>query len=236
MSLVGDARVRFIIANSKIRGNRTVDPVWFDDEVIMEIIRQAGFDDWTGYWTTALAQEMTASNFVFLLETHLLDPARMAAEIRGSVIPIRALIMSSLREAFENRESWLFQARGGSRNLEDYRVHPREAAEWFLRRPLDRDKIPATLRAFLDSGAPRNASTGIEPLRTGAPGRPSSMHFVLDEANRRRQTGKAEQRVSAEANYLKQWFEEHHAGSPALSAKTIENKIRAQHRATTPRN
>ena len=62
----------------------------------------------------------------------------------------------------------------------------------------------------------------------------SSMHLVQDEATRRRENGEVEKSVGDEAKYLKQWFDEHHAGTPPLSTKTIENKIRAQHRAAKP--
>jgi hypothetical protein len=161
------ATVRFIIANSKIRGNRSAGLGLSSEKNISEKLRdewlgalaradeeaiqQEGFVDWNDYWLVALSQEMTVPDFVRLLETHLSDPARLAAEIKQTAVPIRMLVMSSLREAFANDESWLFQARNGGRTLQDYRLRPREAAEWFLRRPLDKDKLPGTLRAFLES-------------------------------------------------------------------------------------
>jgi hypothetical protein len=257
MSVIASAKVRFIIANSKIKGIRSAGLGLSDEKNISEkhrdewlgalaqageeAIRQEGFADWNHYWLVALSQEMTVPDFVFLLETHLLDPAQLAAEIKRTAVPLRTLVMQSLREAFENNESWLFQARNGGRTLQDHRLRPREAAEWFLRRPLDQNKLPDTLRAFLESSERHHASAqSIQPPKTGAPGRPSSMHVVQDEARRRRESGQAEEAVTSEAKYLKQWFDDHSpVGMPPLTARTIQNKIRAEHnewRNANPRN
>jgi hypothetical protein len=240
---VGDARVRLIIANGKIMANHTAGSGWSDEE----IIRQEGFGDWNGYWKIALAQEMKVSDFVFLLETHMLDPDRTAREIKGAAITIRMLITSSLREAFENHESWLFQAKSGSEKLEDYRVRPREAAEWFLSRPLDRDRLPEKLRAFLrvddvlrespaEVGAAPSAPSngdGRDPgasYRTGAPGRPSPMYLVEAEAKRRRSLGETVPEVTGEASALFDWFKDNHPKLPPPKPKTIRNKISSDHR------
>lgn len=74
-------------------------------------------------------------------------------------------------------------------------------------------------------------TAGDEMPRTGAPGRPSSMHLVLNEARRRRETGKAALTVSQEALALLDWFKSAHPGHPPPGAKTIENRIRDDHRA-----
>lgn len=67
------------------------------------------------------------------------------------------------------------------------------------------------------------------PGRTGAPGRPSSMHLVRQEHARRLQAGKAEASLAAEARYLARWLRDTHPGEPPPTQKTIENRIRDQH-------
>ena len=69
-----------------------------------------------------------------------------------------------------------------------------------------------------------------EILSTGAPGRPSSMHFIRAEHQRRLDEGEARERVAEEAKHLVAWFIEAHPTAPQPTAKTIENAIRAEHR------
>jgi hypothetical protein len=78
--------------------------------------------------------------------------------------------------------------------------------------------------------------------RTGAPGRPSSMYLVEEEHRRRFQRGVAQTHVASEARDLAEWFRAKHPDAPPLTARTIENKIRSEHRqrvaerSKTPRN
>jgi hypothetical protein len=66
--------------------------------------------------------------------------------------------------------------------------------------------------------------------RTGAPGRPSRMHLVENEYRSRCQRGVALTGVNAEARVLAEWFRATHPDAPSLTAKTIANKIRHDHR------
>jgi hypothetical protein len=84
-------------------------------------------------------------------------------------------------------------------------------------------------------GAPPADST---TLRTGAPGRPSSMHLILAEHSARWDRGQAEGSIKAEARALRAWFQQTYKGSPAPSTVTIENRIRKEYwmRKREPRN
>lgn len=74
-------------------------------------------------------------------------------------------------------------------------------------------------------------------VATGAPGRPTSMHLVHPEHQRRLDAGEAEQTLSAEAAALAAWLKKVHPSAPSLTVKTIENNIRERHRdAIKPRN
>lgn len=83
---------------------------------------------------------------------------------------------------------------------------------------------------------PSNKLTSFELIgeaskyRTGAPGRPTPMDFVVREAERRRAAGEALLNLSAEATELHEWCKLNHAAIPAPTAKTIENRIRQSHR------
>jgi hypothetical protein len=70
----------------------------------------------------------------------------------------------------------------------------------------------------------------LDAYRTGAPGRPSAIQFVVREAERRRNAGEAVLDLKAEANALHEWCCAAHPNIPAPSPGTIENKIRNEHR------
>jgi hypothetical protein len=74
----------------------------------------------------------------------------------------------------------------------------------------------------------------LDSLRTGAPGRPSLMHLVEAEHQRRASRHATETSVRKEAQSLAQWMHDTHPSARPLTAKTIENKIRARHR--NPKN
>jgi hypothetical protein len=66
--------------------------------------------------------------------------------------------------------------------------------------------------------------------RTGAPGRPSSMHLVEAEYRARWARGEIEVSMSAEAEKLAEWFEQTYPTLPRPTAKTIRTRLGAEHR------
>jgi hypothetical protein len=72
--------------------------------------------------------------------------------------------------------------------------------------------------------------TTAQDHRTGAPGRPSVMYLVEEEHHARWQRGEAETGINAEARALAEWYHATHLGAPQLTAKTIANRIRHDHR------
>jgi hypothetical protein len=67
-------------------------------------------------------------------------------------------------------------------------------------------------------------------LKTGAPGRPTSMHLVEIEHRARWERREAKVSIGDEARILWAWLRENHPDAPPLTAKTIENRLREQHR------
>ena len=141
---IGDARVRFTTATMRIRSNRTVGFYGPDEEILEE----CGYRDFNEYWDVAMSQEMKTSEFVRLLECHLLDPGRTADQIFGRKMRIGLLIEASLEEAWKNGESWFV---GANTDFSKSRLRPRGGAMWLLARPLHKDRLPATLCAYLES-------------------------------------------------------------------------------------
>jgi hypothetical protein len=71
--------------------------------------------------------------------------------------------------------------------------------------------------------------------KTGAPGRPSSKQLVTTKFDARRQRGETAKTVTLEAVALASWLSEKHPSAPQMTAKTIENQIRAAFRDRGPR-
>ncbi len=68
-------------------------------------------------------------------------------------------------------------------------------------------------------------------IRTGAPGRPTPIHLVVEEHKKRLASGTAEDLVTDESERLAEWFKETHPNLPQLKPKTIRNNIAAERRA-----
>jgi hypothetical protein len=86
---------------------------------------------------------------------------------------------------------------------------------------IDREVVVAL---WPDSGPTTN-------YRTGAPGRPSAIHFVEVEWRKRRDAGEALKTLSDEAKALHRWCAENHPAIVAPKPKSIENKIRSEFQA-----
>jgi hypothetical protein len=84
------------------------------------------------------------------------------------------------------------------------------------------DAYPQTRRLLPSIDDPAQA------VGTGAPGRPSSMHLILEEHRRRIDAG--EKQISAESRFLEKWFKARHRDLQPPTAKTIENRIRDAHK------
>jgi len=78
----------------------------------------------------------------------------------------------------------------------------------------------------LDQANPNEAQV----MPSGGSGRPTAMHLVIAEHRKRLDAGSAEEKVGAESKHLAKWLREAHPGAPALTSKTIRNKIASEHR------
>jgi hypothetical protein len=67
-------------------------------------------------------------------------------------------------------------------------------------------------------------------IKTGAPGRPTSIHLVEAEHRARWDRDEAEIKLSAEAEKLAAWLKSQHPDVPQLKPKTIANRLRHEHR------
>jgi hypothetical protein len=81
----------------------------------------------------------------------------------------------------------------------------------------------------------KSATPTVDPTKTGAPGRPTSMHFVIDEAKRRIASGEALRELAKESRYLAAWWNDgerskYDGPPPSLASGTIENHVRVLRR------
>ena len=72
--------------------------------------------------------------------------------------------------------------------------------------------------------------TSVELTKTGAPGRPTSMHLVVAELDRLGEEGSLEPSIRQQASVLSDWLAKCHPGHPPLTPKSISNKIGSQFR------
>jgi hypothetical protein len=70
----------------------------------------------------------------------------------------------------------------------------------------------------------------FEQSRSGAPGRPSSMHLVEIEFRARCERNEVSASVTKEAELLADWLQGKHPSEPRLKAKTIKNKLSSAYR------
>ena len=80
------------------------------------------------------------------------------------------------------------------------------------------------------SGVQQQEPTDDVLFRTGAPGRPTSMHLIEAEFERRRSVNELKPSLAMESEFLHRWLTTTYPGAPPASARTIEGKIRAQYR------
>jgi hypothetical protein len=67
-------------------------------------------------------------------------------------------------------------------------------------------------------------------IRTGASGRPSAMHLVRAEFERRVALGQLEGTVTAQSEVLASWLPSAHPGAAPAKAKSIRNNLGARYR------
>ncbi|WP_436642715.1 hypothetical protein [Microbaculum sp. FT89] len=79
-------------------------------------------------------------------------------------------------------------------------------------------------------GAVERAASDAANYRTGAPGKPSSMHLAEAEFTRRCERGEVAETVTRESEHLASWLKQVHPDAPPLTAKTIKNRIAAPYR------
>jgi hypothetical protein len=93
---------------------------------------------------------------------------------------------------------------------------PNDIVNWAREK---RPRIPPALETTLPNAETR------PPSRTGAPGRPSSMHIVQAEYLRRLEAGITEKSFALESEFLERWLRENHRFAPPLKPKSIKNNI-----------
>ncbi len=107
-------------------------------------------------------------------------------------------------------------------DLSKLKVRPRAAAEWMLAMPKRQHLLPPSLKTYLRPESP----TPLAVMdRSGVPGRPTSIHLVEEEMNRRAAGGQTLGKMVDEAKALSTWLKNTHAGMPQLGFKRIQNAL-----------
>ena len=105
-------------------------------------------------------------------------------------------------------------------------LQTRHGAKWSHLMALKSD----VLRHWPFSSREHENHTAPSVTKTGAPGRPSSMHLVEREYLARAARGDTNASIGEEAKVLCDWLQSAHPDAPPLTAKTIANRMRHEHR------
>jgi hypothetical protein len=131
------------IVNSRLTGDGTSD----EDNV-----RKENFTDLNHYWRVQLSEQMPALNFAHLLISHAVDNRTAYGQTHLlAMVDVR----DTLRFAAETNAPWVVKdpTAPDPNDPASFRVRPRAAAKWLLRKPKREHLVPPSLRAFLESGA-----------------------------------------------------------------------------------
>jgi hypothetical protein len=71
----------------------------------------------------------------------------------------------------------------------------------------------------------RSSASDLTQSRSGAPGRPTSMHLIEAEFRHRCEEGLVKEHISDEATFLSSWLKASHPQEHPTTAKTIRNKL-----------
>ena len=210
--------VRHQITRVLLRSNRINGGGQKEDD----ILRSQGYQNANEYWAEILSDEMEAKEFAALLYESQRVPHQNPPNFNDENLERR--IKAKLRDAIQTPKDWLKRKQTSSGEKSDdlghWRLDPLKATEWLLRLPLHRDLVPAGLRDFLEK--PQEFSNEI---RSGAPGRPSSVHLVKAEYERRYKAGTLEKETAAVARSLRSWLIHEYPSAPQLTEKSIKNKV-----------
>lgn len=210
-------RVRFERVTTKVGSRRS-----FGLPVDENFFREEGYRGAAEYWAAAMSVPMKATSFAHLLSVHLMDAIERAGEFDRRT-KVHQNLDSALRLAAEASEPWFIKdAVTGEDDLDRAIVRPRAAAEWLLSLPMRRDLVPPGLRAFVEAGGQSGVA---EPMKSGAPGKPTSMHLVEAETHARAARGELRPTMKEEAEHLSRWLIATHPGAPPLTPKTIGNRL-----------
>ena len=112
----------------------------------------------------------------------------------------------------------------GNADWDEWRLKVLDGTLWTGIRILDLVDVPPDIQEKL---AARADCPSHETARTGGPGRPTSIHLVEREFERRIQANQVKERVGLQAAALREWFIRTHPDLPPPEKKTIENRIRS---------
>jgi hypothetical protein len=211
--------VRFTIVTALIGEGRSF---WRGTDE--EILSAAGYRDANEYWHVATSEPTKAVSFVHLLVVHLSDPTTSDNSV------LERSIQTAFGIARQAGETWFIKdatERGPEDDLDRLMLHPREAALWLLSKPKKRHLVPPSLRAFLAQGGRNELAPAAVPgeAGTGAPGRPTSMHLIQNEFERRCASGTTASGTAEAAKELLDWFRQTYPAKPPPTEKTIKNRL-----------
>lgn len=216
--------IRFQIVTMSIAQARS-----FGHEIEREIFEAAGYGSANDYWRVAMSEPMAAPKFVNLLARHQIDPRK-----NKNNYWLRQRLAEALKIAAEARKPWLTfngdiawvkaEEEGTGWQVPEGLVlrDPKKAAKWMLGLPKRQPLIPPGLRDFIEG-------TGNDPepiYRSGAPGRPTSMHLIEAEMRKRADRGELQKSMLAEFESLSKWLGEKHPRAHPTKSKTISNNLR----------
>lgn len=213
-------------------------------EQLFEILY--GDKDGAQFWEAECSEPISFGTMVRLLAaTRDLPTDASSPQLIAQIDMVELAISSALLTGYQSRPGGKEVFLGDTSALEkieygrqipsNLKVHLSKVANVLLDMPRRRHLVPPSLARYISGCCVTMPAVGLEAMRpesakSGAPGRPTSMHLVKAEMQRRHQECLMLPTITAESDALAVWLEKTHPSAPRLMSKSIRNKMSPKYR------
>lgn len=166
-----------------------------------------------------------------------IDPSRVNSRFPHLLPPEMVPVLKFIEDAHKTRVRPLINNLGLSTGelLKMRHIKSHVSRQWLEELALSKNVRPAFLFDTVRPDQVPEMAVKTVQIMTGAPGRPSSMHLIEAEFDRRISINQFEKTLAEEARHLRNWFSNNYADCPLPTEKTICNRLRTKYNAVCPK-